>query len=199
MKKAGFTLIELLIAVALMAMLSTLLFGVFSNCRRAAAAAETQTDRQRRELLLREILQTELDRSSGSISFEYSAGRLSGFNFASYGEWAGRQLRIRTRYVFEPDPERPAFRLMRYVIADGIGVKETKEVLLEGIREPVIEGYSEAANEFVPAEKIPKVPDLIRLKFRLIRDLPKSFESLESVPADDIRLMLTNGYADKSS
>lgn len=191
----GFTLVELLIAVALMAGLSTLLFAVFTNCRRTAASAELLTDRIRKETVLREMLQTELDKSVSVFTFEYSGDRLSGFTFLSDGEWSGRHLRIRTRYVFEPDPARPAYRLMRYAIADGIGVKETKEVLLEGIRQPQIQAYSEAAGEFVPAEKVPVSSRLIRLNFMMIRSLPKTPDPLDLLPADDIRLLLSNGHA----
>ncbi|OGH58387.1 MAG: hypothetical protein A3G34_13780 [Candidatus Lindowbacteria bacterium RIFCSPLOWO2_12_FULL_62_27] len=197
--RAGFTLIELLIATLLMAMLAGLLYAVFTNCRRTAAAAQLTADRLRKEIVLREMIQAELDRSASPFTYEYLDDRPAGFSVLVYGDWGGRYLRLRIRYVFERDPDRPAFRLVRYAIADGIGVKETREFLLEGLRRPVIEAYSEAAGGFVPAEEVPAVTSLIRLKFQALRSWPPPPGNTDEAPADEFRLMLSNAFAETHS
>lgn len=194
----GFTLLEFLLSFALMALLSALLGVVLSNCRRTASASETSTERLRTEIILRDIIQSELDLSQTPLAFEYVGDRLAGFSVAAYGRFSGLNLKIRARYVFEPDPDRPAYRLMRYSIAETIGVRETKEVLLEGIRAPQIEGYSDAAAEYVPAEKLPNIPTLIRVKFEIIRNWPAMPDGApEPAPSDDIQFILQNAWAEK--
>ncbi|MBI4180143.1 prepilin-type N-terminal cleavage/methylation domain-containing protein [bacterium] len=196
-RRAGFTLIEVLLAISLLALLSVLLGGVLSNCRKTASAAESTVARLRREIMIREILQMGLDVSQSKFSFETSGPRLSGFSFSSYGDLAGHRLKLRMRYVFEPDPLRPAYRMVRYVIAEGIGVTESKEILFEGVLDPVIEAHSAAAGEFVPAENVPAVPILLRLKFRLLRDpsILTAATRPDHPETDDLMVILKNGFA----
>lgn len=192
----GFTLFEMLLSMALMAMLSTLLATVFSNCRKTAQASVDVTDRIRKEVLLREMIQAELDVGSSLFSLENVKDISRGFSFLSYGDYFGRHVRVRVRYVFEPDPELPVYRLTRYAIANGIGEKETKETLLEGVGDPQVLAYSEAAEKFVSADELPEIPKLIRLKFKLFRTLPKTPQEVERMVFDEIQLVLSNGYSE---
>lgn len=181
----GFTLIELLLAVSLLAVLTTLMYGVFSNSRRTAQASQLIADRIRIETLLRELIQSEFDLSATPLTVEFSGTVARGFSFTTTGVLSGRTLKIRVRYVFEPDSKIDAYRLMRYVIAEGIGVDENKEMILDLVRDPVITAYSESAEGFVRMDEMLDVPRLIRVEFKHLRQISPAV-------SDDIRVILNH-------
>lgn len=195
----GFTLIELMLAVALMGLLGALLGGLLSNSRRIVSATTAVTDRFRNEWLLRETLQSEMDVSTSALTLEVGNERVTGFSFTTYSRVRGRILRARIRYVFELDPERPVFRLVRYQIADGIGIDETKEILLENIDAPKIEAYSDATQEFVAVENLTGAPVWVRLSFNLLKTAPRTPEDIKTIPAESIRFMVNNHYGHAQS
>ncbi len=194
MNKRGFTLIELLLAVSLMALLAGLLGSVLSNGRRIAAAATAETEHVRKEWLLQETIQSELDLSVSALTMEIQNNRAAGFSFLTYGRPGGKLLRERVRYVFELDPDRPVYHLARYSIADGIGLRESKEILLELIDAPRIDIYSNTAGEFVPVDQTPEMPSMIYITFHLLPSAPRSPDDLKILPFDPFRLVVKNGH-----
>lgn len=194
----GFTLIELLLAVSLMALLGALMGNLLSNSRRIASATTAVTERFRNEWLLRETIQSEMDVSTSALTLEVGNERVTGFSFTTYSRVRGRMLRARIRYVFDLDPERPVYRLVRYLIADGIGLDETKEILLENVDAPKFEAYSDAAGGFVPIEELTGAAAWIRMSFNLLKIAPRTPDEIKSIPAESIRFMVNNHYGAQS-
>jgi len=195
---AGFTLIELILSVSLMALLSALLAGLFANCRKTSAAADTAAARLRTEALLRESIQSEVDLSYSSVNFESADERVRGFAIKSYGSFGPHRLKIYSRYLFQPDETAALYQLVRHVVPEGIGVRETKDILMDNIGDPVFEAYSEAAAGFVPLETLPVPPDMVRVRFRWYRNRPLSAGDIPASPFDEIVFFLSNETASAS-
>lgn len=200
-RHAGFTLVEILLAMALMGMLATLLSSVLGSCRRSATAAEIVSDRMRKEIALRELIQSDLDRARSPTTLENDGTTVNGFSFTTYATYMERYLLVRVRYIFEFDHESGFYRLQRYVIPEGIGVRETGETVLEGLQKPALESYSDAAEEFLDAGKTPGPVLTLRLRFTLMRSSGTRMSTArppvdgESTGAsDDIWMVLRNEY-----